>query len=140
MRTGLLLAAILLAVAGCANRTGQSQLLNAFVPSAPGKNTVITALNDGILDPAVSAGLSSGDRLRALEAEYRALEIASSGQIVAWQGVDGDVSGEVYAAQPYEVGSQNCRQYVHRLTLNGQVTTFRGTACRNTDGSWTPLV
>ena len=140
MRSGLFLAAILLAVAGCANRTNHSNLLNAFVPSSSGQNSVIQALNGGILDPNVSAKLSSGDRLRALEAEYRALEIAPSGQIVAWQGSGGDISGEVYAAQPYEVGSQNCRQYVHRVNTDGRVVTSRGTACRNADGSWTPLV
>ena len=130
----------LTALSGCMNRTGQSNVLNSFVPSGGGKNSVINALNGGILDPAISATLSGEDRMKALEAEYRALEVASSGQIVAWKGAGDTVSGEVYAAQPYEVGSQNCRQYVHKIDRNGQSTTTRGTACRNEDGSWTPLV
>lgn len=130
----------MLIVAGCANNAGQPNVLNAFVPSAGGKNSVIAALNGGIIDPAVSATLNAEDRIKALEAEYRALEVAPSGQIVAWRGSQNTISGEVYAAQPYEVGSQNCRQYVHKIDNRGQMTSTRGTACRNEDGSWTPLV
>ena len=58
-------------------------------------------------------------------------------QGVTWQG-SGE-SGEVVAAQPYRVGSQNCRQYKHTVTAGGTTQTARGTACRNADGSWTPL-
>ncbi|RVL10855.1 hypothetical protein CN147_33640, partial [Sinorhizobium meliloti] len=70
-------------------------------------------------------------------AEYRALEAAPCGQPVAWQGRG--VSGSVVAAAPYQVGSQNCRQYSHTVTVKSQQTTARGAACRNSDGSWTPL-
>lgn len=142
MRAGYLtvLTAISLAVAGCASTGGQSGVLNSFVPQSSGQSSVIEALNGGIIDPAVSAQLTADDRRKALEAEYRALEAAPSGQIVAWKGTRKGVSGEVYAAQPYEVGSQNCRQYVHKITRDGQTTTTRGTACRSEDGNWTPLV
>ncbi|MDA4848129.1 RT0821/Lpp0805 family surface protein [Hoeflea poritis] len=129
-----------LALAGCSNTGGQSSFLNSFVPQSSGKSSVIDALNGGIIDPTISAQLSSEDRMKALEAEYRALEVAPSGQIVAWQGTQSGVSGEVYAAQPYEVGSQNCRQYVHKIMQGGVETTARGTACRSEDGNWTPLV
>lgn len=132
--------AILLALGGCAKTGGQSSFLNSFVPQSEGQPSVIDALNGGIIDPAISSQLSAKDRTRALEAEYRALEIAPSGQIVAWSGSQGSVSGEVYAAQPYEVGSQNCRQYVHKIVQGGQTVTARGTACRSEDGNWTPLV
>ncbi|WP_136658601.1 RT0821/Lpp0805 family surface protein [Nitratireductor sp. XY-223] len=142
MRFGYLISSFVLAlaVAGCSNTGGQSSFLNSFVPQSTGKSSVIDALNGGIIDPSVSAQLSSEDRMKALEAEYRALEIAPSGQIVAWQGAQSGVSGEVFAAQPYEVGSQNCRQYVHKVVQDGVTTTARGTACRSEDGNWTPLV
>ena len=51
----------------------------------------------------------------------------------------GSHSGEVVAAQPYQVGSQNCRQYTHTVRIDGTPQSARGTACRNEDGSWTPL-
>ena len=142
MRAGYLIAgmAVSLAVAGCTTTGGQSGLMNSFVPQSSGQSSVIEALNGGIIDPAISAQLTADDRRRALEAEYRALEAAPSGQIVAWKGAQKGVSGEVYAAQPYEVGSQNCRQYVHKIVRGGQTMTTRGTACRSEDGNWTPLV
>ena len=140
MKAGFVMVASMLAMAGCTTNSGQPYVINSFVPAGSGKNSVIDALNGGIMDPTVSATLSNQDRMRALEAEYRALEIAPSGQIVAWKGTQGQISGEVYAAQPYEVGSQNCRQYVHKIDNDGQVVSSRGTACRNDDGSWTPLV
>ncbi|MCP4315201.1 MAG: hypothetical protein GY789_04000 [Hyphomicrobiales bacterium] len=139
-RVQIIAVAVLLALGGCAKTGGQSSFLNSFVPQSASKPTVIEALNGGIIDPAISAQLSADDRTRALEAEYRALEIAPSGQIVAWSGTQSGVSGEVYAAQPYEVGSQNCRQYVHKIVQGGETVTARGTACRSEDGNWTPLV
>ena len=139
-RMQILAVAALLALGGCAKTGGQSSFLNSFVPQSAGKQSVIEALNGGIIDPTVSAKLSTDDRIKALEAEYRALESAPSGQIVAWTGTQGGVSGEVYAAQPYEVGSQNCRQYVHKIVQGGETVTAHGTACRSEDGNWTPLV
>jgi surface antigen len=80
---------------------------------------------------------SDSDKQRALEAEYRALESAAVGQPVVWSGRK--ISGKVVAAAPYQVGSQNCRQYTHTLTADGKDTVTRGAACRNNDGSWSPL-
>ncbi|MGO7450301.1 hypothetical protein ACC668_37525, partial [Rhizobium ruizarguesonis] len=59
--------------------------------------------------------LTDSDKQRALEAEYRALEGAAVGQPVLWTGKD--VTGKVVAAAPYQVGSQNFRQYTHTLAV-----------------------
>ncbi|MGZ2375425.1 surface antigen [Sinorhizobium medicae] len=99
--------------------------------------TYIEALQGGVVSRLAGVDLGKSDRQRALEAEYRALEAAPGGQPVAWQGRG--VSGSVVAAAPYQVGSQNCRQYSHTVTVKGQQSTARGAACRNSDGSWTPL-
>jgi surface antigen len=96
----------------------------------------ITALDGGIVARA-GVKLSDSDKQRALEAEYRALENAPLGQPVAWTGRS--ASGEVIAAAPYQVGSQNCRQYTHTVTMDGNKTQARGAACRNDDGTWTLL-
>ncbi|MCR5858930.1 hypothetical protein [Mesorhizobium sp. J428] len=58
---------------------------------------------------------------------------------MAWGDKGSGRYGEVAAAQPYRVGSQDCRQYTHTVTLGGAQNVARGTACRNSDGSWTPL-
>ncbi|WP_183899446.1 hypothetical protein [Rhizobium metallidurans] len=98
--------------------------------------SIIEALQGGIVGR-TGVTLSNSDRQRALEAEYRALEGAAAGQAVAWSGRN--VSGKVVASAPYQVGSQNCRQYSHTLTIDGKETLARGSACRNGDGSWSPL-
>ncbi|WP_109574818.1 hypothetical protein [Aminobacter sp. AP02] len=97
----------------------------------------INAMDGGLIGGSIGSGLSDSDRRKALEAEYRALEYGQGGQAVAWKG-EGR-SGEVVAAQPYRVGSQDCRQYSQTVFTSGTPLTARGTACRNADGSWTPL-
>lgn len=92
----------------------------------------------GLVTGDVAEGLGRGDIRKALAAEYKALEYSASGQSVAWTGSFGR-SGEVTPAQPYRVGSQDCRQYTHRLIVGGTTRTARGTACRNRDGSWATL-
>lgn len=99
--------------------------------------TIISAMNGGLVGGTVGSGLSESDRHTALQAEYRALEHTPAGKTIDWQGSRG--SGAVTAAQPYRVGSQDCRQYKHTITAGGQDRSARGTACRNPDGSWTPL-
>ncbi len=104
---------------------------------AAGPGVYIAALQGGLVSRNTAAQLSKADMQRALEAEYRALEAAPGGQPVVWQGQG--VSGSVVAAAPYQVGSQNCRQYSHTLTSNGRDTATRGAACRNAEGAWEPL-
>ena len=105
-------------------------------PAKPASTRYITGLQGGIIGR-IDVDLSDSDRQRALEAEYRALEAAPGGQPVMWSGRG--VSGKVVAAAPYQVGSQNCRQYTHTVTVDGRDRQARGAACRSSDGSWTPL-
>ena len=104
-------------------------------PAAPETN--ISAMDGGLIGGTIGSKFRESDRRTALQAEYRALEYTPGGKAVDWQG--SGVSGSVTAAQPYRVGSQDCRQYTHTVSRGGQNQTARGTACRNPDGSWTPL-
>lgn len=93
----------------------------------------------GLIGGVFGSVLSDADKAVALNAEYRALEYAGGGELVTWTGKDGKAAGKVVAAQPYRVGSQDCRQYKHELMIGAAVTNARATACRNNDGSWTLL-
>ncbi|WP_439273309.1 hypothetical protein [Pseudochrobactrum sp. HB0163] len=106
--------------------------------SASVSNKVLAPMGNGILGN-LAAQLAPSDRRAAIEAEYKALEYAPKGTAISWKGRSGTASGEVVAAQPYQVGSQNCRQYSHNVIIDGAPQTMRGTACRNEDGSWSPL-
>lgn len=101
--------------------------------------TIIAEMNGGLVGGQIGAGLDERDRRIALQAEYRALEYTQSGQPVTWKSDRSSRYGTVVAAQPYRVGSQDCRQYSHTVFVSGQSRNARGTACRNADGSWTPL-
>ena len=125
-------------VSGCTTTSGGKGVAGGVLPSGSRDAAVyITALQGGLVSRNAATELSKADMQRALEAEYRALEAAPGGQPVVWQGKG--VSGSVVAAAPYQVGSQNCRQYSHTLTVEGRDTTTRGAACRNADGAWAPL-
>jgi surface antigen len=137
----------LVAVSGCT--TSGLGGGNSFVPAPSGDNgaasngkvatRIIKAMDGGLIGGSIGNGLSDSDRRRALEAEYRALEYGQGGQAIAWKGEPSGRTGEVVAAQPYRVGSQDCRQYSQSVFTGGTPLVARGTACRNPDGSWTPL-
>lgn len=139
--TSVSLFLVMVALSGCnttrGTHSGGGATLGLLSPDKPsGSATYIKALDGGIISR-TGVKLSDSDQQRALEAEYRALEMVPSGQPVAWTGRS--ASGQVVAASPYQVGSQNCRQYTHTLTVNGAQTQARGAACRNDDGTWSLL-
>ena len=130
-----------LLVAGCASG---SVTQTAFAPSLAQPRGAV-AVERNLLAPLGGGLLAQGDVVRpgsdnqrlALEAEYKALEYSKGGESVAWKG--SGMSGTVTPAQPYQVGSQNCRQYTHTIDQGGSQSEFRGAACRNPDGSWSRL-
>ncbi len=135
----LLAAGLTAAVAGCGT-TGASQGTSATASTGPADSgKVIAAMNGGLVSGSIGAGLSAGEKRSALQAEYKALEYTASGQPVDWKGDQASHYGEVVAAQPYRVGSQDCRQYAQTVYAGGSGATARGTACRNADGSWSLL-
>lgn len=139
-RIGAVLATVA-TMAGCAGGPSGAAM-DGFVASggAPSRasQSIAAAMGRGLIGGVAGEQLDPSDRRRALEAEYQALEYGQAGQAVAWKG-SGAV-GEVVAYQPYRVGSQDCRQYSHTVVIAGQQRNARGSACRNGDGSWTPLV
>lgn len=133
--TPTLFAAI--ALSGCSTTSSKVVGVSLFSSAKPPASaTFISALDGGIVER-TGIKLSDNDKQRALEAEYRALESSPLGQSVVWKGRG--ATGEVVAAAPYQVGSQNCRQYTHTVTVDDKPTMARGAACRNDDGTWTPL-
>jgi surface antigen len=141
--------AALLAVTGCTTtglgdtKAGSivSGLAGTQESSANGKvaSTIISAMGGGLIGGPIGGALDDRERRQALEAEYRTLEYTQSGQPVSWKSEQSGRGGQVVAGQPYRVGSQDCRQYTHTIFSGGQSRSARGTACRNADGSWTPL-
>lgn len=133
------------AIAGCTSATVQRSAdvpLSAFAAQTDTIQVdpqLIAALHGGIISQAPGAKLPDTDVKLALSAEYRALEYGQSGKAVEWTNLANGDSGQVVAAQPYRVGSQDCRSYRHTVFVTTGPISTNGTACRNADGSWTPL-
>ena len=144
MKIRVALVSALMAVSGC---TTLSRGGPATPVSLPAENNsggkvatgIVSAMNGGLVGGSVGSGLSDAEKRKGLEAEYKALEYTASGQKVTWKSDSSTHYGEVIAAPPYRVGSQDCRQYTHTIYTGTSGVTARGTACRNADGSWTPL-
>lgn len=132
-----------LALSACsATRTGGAVAVQAFAATRAGEPVaaaIVDAMAGGLIGRMVGSRVDRRDQRRALEAEYRALEYAAPGETVSWGTEGAGLHGEVLAGAPYRVGSQDCRQYAHTVHSGGQAQSARGTACRNADGSWTPL-
>jgi surface antigen len=145
MKFRVALVSALLAVSGCGTLGRSPGVTVAPQPAATPPNnakvatTIISAMAGGLVGGSIGNGLSETEKRKALEAEYKALEYTASGQKVTWKSDSSARYGEVVAAQPYRVGSQDCRQYTHTVFTGTAGATARGTACRNADGSWTPL-
>jgi surface antigen len=145
MKTGMTALLALTLLSGCAalglggKKPASVQITQPIVETAQPGTRLIDRLSGGLIGQKLGKSLEASDRLPALEAEYKALESTQAGQAVAWANAVSGHGGSVSAAQPYRVGSQNCRQYTHTFSMGIPAQSVRGTACRNSDGSWTPL-
>jgi surface antigen len=100
---------------------------------------VIGAAAGGILGSAIGASLDERDRQRAYAAEMEALEMGQPGSPVGWRGESRGAYGTVVPGPYYESRGQRCREYTHTIYIDGRPQTARGSACRNPDGTWTPV-
>lgn len=144
------------ALAGCAND-----------PSAPNQNTgavagavaggalgailgghgagnrlagaAIGAAAGGLLGSAIGASMDEQDRQAAYAAEMQALEGGAPGAPVGWRSDHTDYYGTIVPGPAYQRGGLRCREYSHTIYVRGRPEIARGTACRNPDGSWTPV-
>ena len=100
---------------------------------------MIGAAVGGLLGNRIGAAMDDEDRRRAYEAQMAALETGRSGAPVSWRNPDSGRYGTIVPGPAYEQRGMNCRQYTHTIYMEGRPETARGTACRNPDGSWTPV-
>jgi surface antigen len=100
---------------------------------------VIGAALGAIIGNRVGAALDDEDKQRAYAAQMDALERGSSGAPVSWRNPDSGRYGTVVPGPAYQEAGRNCRSFTTTIYIDGRPQTARGTACRNPDGTWTPL-
>ena len=101
--------------------------------------TLVALAGGGLLRNPVGRKLTLNERKQAVSAEFEALEYSPAGETVNWGNQFFGNSGVVVASKTYDVGSSNCRQYVHTLQIKGKSETVKATACKEQDGTWVPL-
>ena len=145
-----ILVAITLTLAGCAGEAGPKTgagiatgaLAGGLIGAATGRNpgaVVAGALIGGVVGGTIGNALDEQDRRRAYMAEMEALEYGGPGAPVSWRGERG-AYGTIVAGPPYAQGNfERCREYTHTIYIQGRPQSARGVACRNPDGTWSPI-
>jgi surface antigen len=87
----------------------------------------------------IGASLDDEDKERAYAAQMDALEHGQPGAPVSWRNPDDGRYGTVVPGPQYQQAGRNCRSFTHTIYIDGTPQSARGTACRNPDGTWTPL-
>jgi len=128
--TGTLLGALGGAVVG-------SQLGNS--PAGHLTGAVVGAGIGALIGNRIGAALDDDDRQRAYAAQMSALDNGAPGAPVSWNNPDSGRHGTIVPGPYYDEQGRRCRSYTHTIYIDGRPQTARGTACRNADGSWTPL-
>ena len=93
----------------------------------------------GLLGNRIGAAMDDEDKRRAYAAQLDALERGGPGAPVGWENPDSGRRGTIVAGPYYERQGGRCRDYTHTIYIDGRPQTARGAACRNPDGTWTPV-
>src|ERR1043166_196081 len=141
-------------LAGCAAGSGPKEVGGTLVGAGAGAlignaiggagghraaGTLAGAAIGGMLGNRIGAAMDDEDKRRAYAAQVQALESGPSGAPVAWRNPDSGRYGSGGPGAAYQANGMNCRPYTHTIYIDGRPQTTRGTACRNPDGTWTPV-
>jgi surface antigen len=99
----------------------------------------IGAAGGALLGGAIGASMDEEDRQRAYAAEMEALEYGQPGAPVGWRSQRTAYYGTIVPGPYMTRGGLRCRDYSHTIYINGRPEIARGTACRNPDGTWSPV-
>ncbi len=103
----------------------------AAQPGSIGGVSNVTAF----VDPSALGLMSSRDQSEASSAQFNALTFGRPGAPRNWVG-DRGTSGAVTVGPYVRVNNIDCRDFTHTVTIGGTPYAKRGTACRETDGTW----
>src|SRR5690606_25590903 len=151
MLRAIALVSLALVVAGCSRTTtfqpangpfvSQPAMLTTPMPDMVQPPADSSPIQQARLDPggyeyidgAIIGQLSSTQRSEANNAQFYALQFGRPGAPRSWSA--GGASGQVSVGPYVRVNNLDCREFSHRVTMNGQTYTKSGTACREADGA-----
>ncbi len=138
-----------LALAGCVSNgpkegagtvfgAGAGAITGGLIGGAVGGSTgtVVGALAGGVIGGvtgnAIGRDLDEQDRQAAMDAQAAAFE---SGQRRPWRGAHG-AYGYVEPGPEFADARGTCRNFTHRIYINGRPAISNGLACLRPDGVW----
>jgi surface antigen len=93
----------------------------------------------GLIGNRIGAALDDEDRRRAYAAEMAAMQAEGAGGPVEWRNPNSGHYGMIVPGPIYAERGTRCRNYTHTIYIRGEPQVARGVACRNPDGTWTPV-
>lgn len=99
--------------------------------------TAAGAVLGGLLGSGIGSSLDKADRLALQQTTQQSLETAPDGVRSSWSNPNSGNKGYVQPTRTYTSNGRNCREFTQSVVVNGKRETARGTACRNSDGTWT---
>jgi surface antigen len=151
-RYAIIALSLMLALSACeTDRRGQKEvggaLLGAIVGGLLGAQigggkgqlaaTAAGTLLGAYLGSAAGKSLDRADRVYAERAAQQGLESNPSGSTSRWVNPDTRHSGSITPLNTYRSADGfDCRDYSQVVTIDGRSETVRGTACRESDGTW----
>ena len=91
----------------------------------------------GVLVSDAGKSLEPADIATMNDQTVHALETAPTGQAVTWQNAVGGTQGQATPTRMFQQANGNyCRDYNQALIVKGQPVSAKGTACRDSDGTW----
>ena len=137
------------ALGGCeiTSGDGAGALAGAFSggsANGPGRNgaaaaAVTNAALGGLIGNRLGGVLNEEDRKLAYEAQLDALDRGAPGAPVPWRNPASGHYGNIVPGPAYDQKGAQCRGFSHTVTINRELQTARGTACRGPDGVWTAV-
>lgn len=111
-------------------------VVGSTIGGGTGRTVAIVAgtVAGGLFGAHIGAKMDEADRLKAAQA----LESTPTGQASAWKNPDSGDSYRMTPTRTYEAGAEPCRDFTVDATVDGKPETVKGTACRQSDGSWKP--
>jgi surface antigen len=100
---------------------------------------VTNAAFGGMIGAKLGVSLNDEDRRLAYEAQLDALDRGAPGAPVPWRNLASGHYGNIVAGPAYNQKGLECRGFSHTITVNGDLKTARGTACRSPEGAWTAV-
>ena len=117
-------------------------LIGSQIGGGPGERVaaaVAGAAIGGLIGNRIGAGLDEEDRKRAYAAEMAAMEAEGAGGPIEWRNPRSGHYGMIVPGPVYVERGTRCRNYTHTIYIGGRPEVARGVACRNRDGTWTPV-